>query len=354
MVVDDRLLRIGSSNLSNRSMGLDSECDLCVAARDEGDRATIAGLRRGLLAMFLGVDAESLAGAEERETGLIAAIESLRSSARTLAPLPGETDPAWERQLPDDRLIDPDRPLNVSDLGDSMVGQRALPHARRRLWLGAGVILALLALAAAWRWTDLGTWLQPHALAADLAAALQGPWGPALLAAGFVVGSLIAIPVTLLILVTALVFGPALGALYALAGSVLAAGATYGLGCYLGRPTVERFSGSSIHRLSERLANRGILTVVAVRIVPVAPFTVINLFAGASHISLRDFLIGTCIGLIPGVAAMSVFAEGILGLLRDADLKHFLVVALALVFIVGLTLLARHLFTRFNGSASSE
>ena len=151
MIVDDRLLRVGSSNLSNRSMGLDSECDLCVAARDEGDRATIAGLRRGLLGMFLGVDAETVAGAEERETGLIAAIESLRSQGRTLAPLPGETDPEWERQLPDDRPIDPDRPLNVSDLGDSMVGRSALPHARRRLWLGAGVILTLLALAAAWR-----------------------------------------------------------------------------------------------------------------------------------------------------------------------------------------------------------
>jgi len=354
MIVDDELLRVGSSNLSNRSMGLDSECDLCVAARDEGDRATIAGLRRGLLGMFLGVDTESVANAEERETGLIAAIESLRSQGRTLAPLPGEADPEWERQLPDDRLIDPDRPLNVSSLGDTVIGRRALPHARRRLWLGTGLILTLLALAAAWRWTDLGTWLQPEALAAGLTAALQGPWGPALLAAGFVLGSLIAIPVTLLILVTALVYGPTLGAFYALAGSVLAATATYGLGYYLGRPAVERFSGSSIHSLSERLARRGILTVVAVRIVPVAPFTVINLFAGASHISLRDFLIGTCIGLIPGVAAMSVFAEGIMGLLRGADLKHFLVIALALVFIVGLTLLARHLFSRLNGGETGE
>jgi uncharacterized membrane protein YdjX (TVP38/TMEM64 family) len=165
-------------------------------------------------------------------------------------------------------------------------------------------------------------------------------------AGGFVVGSLLAIPVTLLILVTALVYGPALGAFYALAGSVLAAAATYGLGYYLGRPAVERLSGAGLHRLSERLAQRGILTVVTLRIVPVAPFTVINLFAGASHISLRDYLIGTLIGMVPGVAAMAVFAEGILALVRDADFEHFLVAALALVFIVGLTLLARRLFTQ--------
>jgi uncharacterized membrane protein YdjX (TVP38/TMEM64 family) len=212
----------------------------------------------------------------------------------------------------------------------------------------------LLALAAAWRWTDLGAWLEPQAFASAVTATLHGPWGPALLAIGFVVGSLIAIPVTLLILVTTLVYEPTPGALYALAGSLVAAGATYGLGCYLGRPAVERLSGGSLHRLSERLARRGIITVIAVRIVPVAPFTVINLFAGASHIRLRDFLVGTTIGMIPGVAAMAVFAEGILALLRDADVKHFLVAALALVFIVGLTFLARHLFSQRYGGRTSD
>jgi phosphatidylserine/phosphatidylglycerophosphate/cardiolipin synthase-like enzyme len=72
MIVDDRLLRIGSSNLSNRSMGLDTECDLCISAGDEGDRAAIVGLRRRLTAMFLGVDAQAGAAGEEREQGLIA------------------------------------------------------------------------------------------------------------------------------------------------------------------------------------------------------------------------------------------------------------------------------------------
>ncbi len=50
MIVDDQVLRIGSSNLSNRSMGLDSECDLCVVAEDADDQAAIQGLRRRLMA----------------------------------------------------------------------------------------------------------------------------------------------------------------------------------------------------------------------------------------------------------------------------------------------------------------
>jgi phosphatidylserine/phosphatidylglycerophosphate/cardiolipin synthase-like enzyme/uncharacterized membrane protein YdjX (TVP38/TMEM64 family) len=324
MIVDDRLLRVGSSNLSNRSMGLDSECDLCVAAQDEGERASIAGLRRRLLGMFLATDAQALAAAEEREGGLIAAIESVRSQGRTLAPLSGEVDAEWERQLPEDRLIDPDRPLNLADVSDAVIGHRSLGPARRRLWLGVGLVVLMLALAAAWRWTDLGDWLEPTTIAAALTAVLHGPWGPGLTVAGFVLGSLIAVPVTLLILVSALVYGPVLGALYAVIGCIAAAILTYGLGHYLGSASVARISGSSAARLHERLARRGILTVVAVRIIPVAPFTVINLFAGASRIRLRDFLLGTLLGMIPGIAAMAVFAEGIVALLRDADLKQFL------------------------------
>jgi phospholipase D1/2 len=353
-IVDDRLLRVGSANLSNRSMGLDTECDLCIEAGDEGSRAAIAGLRRRLLGMLLGVDSGAVADAEDREAGLIAAIESLRGDARTLAPLRGDVDPEWERQLPDDRLIDPDRPLSAEDLGDAVMGSPSLVPARRRLWLGVGLVLLVLALAAAWRWTPLGEWLEPRAMADALTGALHGPWGPVLTVAGFVGGSLLAIPVTLLILVAALVYGPALGALLAMAGSMAAALATYGIGQYLGRASVERLSGGSVHRLSERLARRGILTVVAVRIIPVAPFTVINLFAGASRIRLRDYVIGTLIGMMPGVAAMAVFAEGILALLRNAGLRHFLVVALALAFIVGLTLLARRLFVRLNGGDGEE
>ena len=60
MVVDDRLLRIGSSNLNNRSMGLDTECDLTIEARADDPRraelsAAVLGMRDRLLAEHLDV-----------------------------------------------------------------------------------------------------------------------------------------------------------------------------------------------------------------------------------------------------------------------------------------------------------
>jgi len=350
-IVDDRWLRVGSANLSNRSMGLDTECDLCLEVTDEEGRARIAALRRELIGNLLDCEPQHLASAEREAGGLIGAIEAIRADAppgrKTLTPLEGAVDPEWERQLPDERLIDPKRPLNVLDVGDAVVGRRHLPHARRRLRFGIALVVLLAALAILWRWSGLGESLDPQQLAEQLTDQLHAPWGPALLLAGFVVGSLLAIPVTLLILVTALVYGPLAGASYALLGSLLAALAAYGLGAYLGRPAVNRLAGGRIHRLSERLARRGILTIIAVRIVPVAPFTLLNLLAGASHIRLRDYAIGTLIGMLPGVATMAVFAEGLMALLRRAGPEQFLLLTLALALIVGLTLLARRLLTVF-------
>jgi uncharacterized membrane protein YdjX (TVP38/TMEM64 family) len=348
-IVDDRLLRIGSANLSNRSMGLDTECDLSIEAQSDGERAAVAGLRRRLLGMFLELAPTHLAEAESREQGLIPAIESLRGNGRSLAPLSAEVDPEWERQLPDDRLVDPDSPLSTDDLSEAMLGRHHLPVARRRLWITLGMVVALLAMAAAWRWTPLSEWLDPGLIAAAVSSTLHGPLGPLLLTLGFVAASLVAVPVTFLILVTALIYGPLTGGIYALLGAVLSALAGYGVGSYLGRPTVERLSGGSLYRLSERLARRGLLTVITVRVVPVAPFAVINLFAGASHIQFRDYVIGTVIGMLPGTAALAVFAEGILGMLEGASLRDFLVILLAVVFIIGMSVLARHLLSLANG-----
>jgi phosphatidylserine/phosphatidylglycerophosphate/cardiolipin synthase-like enzyme len=89
MVVDDFVLRVGSANLNNRSMGLDSECDVLIDARRPANRcaeATIAELRCDLMAEHLGVEPEAVARAF-RETGsLIATVERIRGRGRSLQP----------------------------------------------------------------------------------------------------------------------------------------------------------------------------------------------------------------------------------------------------------------------------
>ena len=112
-VVDDRYLRVGSSNFNNRSMRLDTECDVIVSAQDAQDteaRQTITRLRDDLLAEHLDVEPAQVSQALTQSGSLIAAIESLRRNGRTLTPyvLPelGET----EKWLADNEILDPEGP----------------------------------------------------------------------------------------------------------------------------------------------------------------------------------------------------------------------------------------------------
>jgi phospholipase D1/2 len=92
MVIDDRLLRIGSSNLNNRSMNFDTECDLAIEARPGTPdcvrlEQAIRSIRDDLLAEHLGVTMEQLAAAHDGAQSLIEVIESLASPGRSLIPL---------------------------------------------------------------------------------------------------------------------------------------------------------------------------------------------------------------------------------------------------------------------------
>ncbi len=84
IIVDDRYLRVGSSNLNNRSIGLDTECDLAVEANDEPTARAIAALRERLLGEHLGVPAEEVSGTIGSGGSLIAAIERLNTRPRGL------------------------------------------------------------------------------------------------------------------------------------------------------------------------------------------------------------------------------------------------------------------------------
>ena len=124
------------------------------------------------------------------------------------------------------------------------------------------------------------------------------------------------VPVTALIVATILVFGALEGFAYALTGTLLSALAGYGLGVFMGRRGRWPLDGGRIEAIAERIAHNGILAVATVRVVPVAPFAVINLAAGSLRLRLRDYVIGTVAGMGPGIAALAFFTDRLWASLR--------------------------------------
>lgn len=310
LVVDEDVVCVGSANVSNRSMGFDTECNLAIESGDApGLQAAIIRFRNALIGEHLGVGPELVAEYTHRLGSLAQAVDHLRGGDRSLESGCFDRSPAAAMSIPEQLLIDPERPMAADELLGTMVQPREGVKVGRRVFLGYTMLILLGLLAAAWRWTPLSEWMSIPDLVGALQAFGHGPTGVFLLLGGFLVGGFLAVPITALIVVTILALGPWVGAPSALAGALLSAGTVFSLGRMLGRYRVQRFAGRRVAHLSRRIVQRGFSAILIVRLLPIAPFSMVNLVAGATPLLFRDFLLGTALGMSPGILLMSVFVD---------------------------------------------
>lgn len=206
-------------------------------------------------------------------------------------------------------------------------------------------IAAALALVAfVWLATPLRRYLDIEEFTRLAAHVESMPFMPALVLAWYVASSFVLVPISLTIAATGLVLGTWPGLPLALAGTMLAAWANFGLGAAAGPDRLRRYAGPKIDEFSRRVARQGVRAIVAVRLVPMAPFLVINAMAGASHITLRDYLLGTVLGMAPGMLAKIVFADQIAQAARASDTLSLRWLALAALALIIAFFVARRLF----------
>lgn len=132
-----------------------------------------------------------------------------------------------------------------------------------------------------------------------LAGLVGGTGAPAPVVAVFASAVLVVglVPRTFLALVAGLVFGPVAGAAYIILGASIGALAAFGVGRWLGRDfiAVQR----RLARFDGWLADRGVLGVVTVRLLPIAPFGLTSYAFGTSGVRLTAFALGTLVGMVP-------------------------------------------------------
>jgi uncharacterized membrane protein YdjX (TVP38/TMEM64 family) len=318
MIVDDRFVRVGSANLSNRSMGLDTECDLSLeAVEGKEKREAVCRFRDRLLAEHLKVAPEEVATAVSKRGSLGKAVEELAGRQRGLAPLDWEVDEELDRQIPETAIIDPERPISPDRLVASFLPEEAQKSAFSRAWRFAILLVALAGLTIAWRWSPL----HEYANVPEIRGWLEGfhslPGIEALVVLGFTAGAIVGVPVTVLIAGVAMAFQPLVAFGISLVGTLLSASGSFWLGHAVGRDLIRRLAGSRLNQLSRRLARRGVLAIATVRVVPVAPFAILNVVAGASHVRFWDYFWGTVVGMSPGILALSFYVGSLLDVVQD-------------------------------------
>lgn len=150
-VVDDEVLRVGSSNFNNRSLRLDTECDVTIDATRSGnadERRTIGGIRDSLLAEHLDSDCETVQTILAETGSLIATIERLRGPGRSLRDYETPDLPVVLEWLADNKLLDPEGPNEMFEAfaGRTNLLHRLSPRLRRETEEAAMPVVTTLAV----------------------------------------------------------------------------------------------------------------------------------------------------------------------------------------------------------------
>jgi phospholipase D1/2 len=345
-IVDDELARIGSANLNNRSMGLDTECDVCIeAGGDARVRSAIASLRNRLLAEHLDVTPDAVAAALAGTDSAAAAIETLSHGERRLVAMPVEDE--WPASLaPLVEMLDIERPVAAEKLIEQFAPDATVMQSGHVLAWPLVVLSVLVGLFSLWRWTPLAGYVNPQTVIDWAGALAADPLGPLMVMAAYTLATFTMFPRTLITLAAVVVFGPLEGFVYAMLGILAAALLTYYGGRIPSRDTIRRIAGTRLNRLSRELRRRGLISMIAVRVIPVAPFIVVNMVAGAARIRLHHYVLGTIIGMLPGTLAATLLGGQLDTVLRDPGNVSFGLIALVMAVLLAAFLAARWWYRR--------
>ncbi|WP_236554002.1 TVP38/TMEM64 family protein [Nocardioides sp. AX2bis] len=182
-------------------------------------------------------------------------------------------------------------------MADDVTGGEDVSSRSDRLRL----VALVLAFAAASVALHLSGWSGPERLQALVESA--GWAGAAVFVVGYALLVLVPSPASLLTILSGVLFGLWWGTLLAWAGALLGAFGGFLLGRRLGRPAVDRMLRGRLEHADRVLARHGLVAVLAVRLLPLFPFTPINYASGLLGVRLRDYVLGTALGIVPGALA---------------------------------------------------
>ncbi|MAS93360.1 MAG: hypothetical protein CMO55_09210 [Verrucomicrobiales bacterium] len=352
IIADDCLVKVGSSNLSNRSMRVDSEADLTCA--DAGSDGFAEKVRDTLLGSHLGVAPEEFRTAVEETGSLCGAVDRLMNEeGKSLATIRYGVDSGIAKRLADSQLLDPDEPLDPRTWINHRISEEERPSLKRRILTITSIIAVGLLLVGLLKW-GWGEVIDKEKATAFLEDVKEMPYAPLVLLAVFVVSGISGISLNLILVAATVVFGPWTAFLCGYFGGHVSALLGFGAGRTFGKPLVRKIGSRSLGHLDEHLKRRGVLSVAVIRLLPVAPFVVVNVAAGASKLNFQSFNWGTLAGMFPGMLAVVVLTHQIDQAVTDPGWKNFGYLAAAIV-VTGLVFAAlwKTLGSRRKGARAS-
>jgi uncharacterized membrane protein YdjX (TVP38/TMEM64 family) len=171
--------------------------------------------------------------------------------------------------------------------------------------------------------------------------AARGPWSLPVAVAAFAVLAFIGTPQIVLIAAAVVAFGPWAGAAYSWVGTMVSSLVGFQLGRTAGGRVLERFSGEGVRRFMRLVGENGFLASLVVRLVPSAPFIVVNMAAGVTPMRARDFIAGTGVGIVPKIALTAFAGASIVQLMQGEIRGHWIELAVVVAIWLAIGWFAR-------------
>lgn len=193
---------------------------------------------------------------------------------------------------------------------------------------------------ALFRWTPLSEYAEPRAIA-EFFRGLGTPWwSPLVFILLYALATAVGVPGVVPTLAGGAIFGVVRGMLYNTIGANLGGLLAFLVARYLGRDYIARVLKGRAADLDEKIGEHGFRTILYLRLIPLVPFNALNFGAGISRVSLRDYILGSFIGMLPGTLVYTYFADALIrgtAAARKEAFLHFLLAAGALVLFTLIT-----------------
>lgn len=190
----------------------------------------------------------------------------------------------------------------------------------------AAVVLILVGGFLIVRLTPAGEYLTREGVGAAIEQLRGHPWAPAIFVLVYATATALAVPGTILTLVGGAVFGFYWGTLYNALAANIGANAAFGVARGLGRDAVRRLAGNdskALDRLDGVIGRHGFQGLLTLRLIPLVPFNVLNFGSGLLPLKWSTYAVATAIGILPGTAVYTFFAESLLQGAQGASRSAF-------------------------------
>lgn len=178
---------------------------------------------------------------------------------------------------------------------------------------------------------------------------VDSPWALPVVITAFSAASFIGAPQFLLIAVTVAVFGPVKGFLFSVAATIVSASLNFLIARSFGAEWLRKRNWNDVDRVMDMVGRNGFVAALLVRVIPSAPFIVVNMGLGLTKTSYIAFITGTAIGILPKTALIALLGK-VVERAQSGDAQAILYLIAAAVTWLALAFAGRWALQRRNGS----